>query len=145
MAELVTMALSSRRLAQQNPHLYYLVFGLLTRGSYRPIQSPIPGTNARSETFQAAVTHVVQAWTRLMRSGRIRGDQDPEIVATQLWSCVHGFISLELSGLFTQFRNPVRRVLRPMATNVLIGLGDTVEVAYASHDSALEASSAVAD
>ena len=80
-----------------------------------------------------------------MRSGRIHGDQDPEIVATQLWSCVHGFITLELSGHFTQFRDPVRHVLQPMTTNVLIGLGDTVELAYASHDSALAAASAVAD
>ncbi|MFC9839397.1 TetR/AcrR family transcriptional regulator [Rhodococcus sp. NPDC127530] len=144
-ADLFTMALSSRRLAQQNPHLYDLVFGLSTRGSYRPLQSPTPGTNARSETFQAAFAHVVQACTRLMRSGRIHGDQDPEIVATQLWSCVHGFITLELSGHFTQFRDPVRHVLQPMTTNVLIGLGDIVELAYASHDSALAAASAVAE
>ncbi|GAF43104.1 MULTISPECIES: TetR-like C-terminal domain-containing protein [Rhodococcus] len=64
-----------------------------------------------------------------MRSGRIRGDQDPEIVATQLWSCVHGFTVLELSGHFTQFRDPVRYALRSMTTNVLIGLGDTAELA----------------
>ena len=41
-ADLFTTALSSRRLAQRNPHLYDLVFGLSTRGSYRPLQSPTP-------------------------------------------------------------------------------------------------------
>ncbi|RYF54887.1 MAG: TetR/AcrR family transcriptional regulator [Comamonadaceae bacterium] len=144
-ADLFTMALTSRQLAHQNSHLYDLVLGLSTRGRYRPLQSPIPGTNARSDSLQAAFTHVVQTCTHLMRSGRSCGDQDPEIVATQLWSCAHGFTILEPSRHFTQFRNPVHHVLRSLATNVPIGLGDTVELAYASHDSALAASSAGAD
>jgi AcrR family transcriptional regulator len=134
-ADLFAMALATRRLAQRSPHLYDLMFGLSTRGSYRPPGSPSAGAGGRSEAFQAAYAHLVQACTRLVHSGRIRADEDPVIVGTQLWTCVHGFVALELGGHFTQFPDPVRQVLQATTVNVLIGLGDTAERAHASHAS----------
>ncbi len=48
-----------------------------------------------------------------MRSGRVR-QQEPEVLAAQLWSFVHGFITLELAEHFVEFDDPVAQVLVPM-------------------------------
>lgn len=136
-SDLFAMALATRRLAQANPHLYDLMFALSPRGTYRPLDAT--GAGGQSEAYQAAYAQLVQACARLVRSGRIRSDADPEIVATQLWSCVHGFVTLETGGYFAQFPDPVRQTLQPMMVNVCVGLGDTVERADASHASMLTA------
>lgn len=46
--DLFAMALATRQLAQHNPHLYDLMFGLSTRGSYRPLQTSSAGASGRS-------------------------------------------------------------------------------------------------
>lgn len=137
---LFAMALATRSFAQANPHLYDLMFGLSTRGSYRPLQTAPAGAGRRSEEFQAAYAHLVLACARLIRSGRVRRDEDPEAVAFQLWGAVHGFVTLELGDHFAQFEDPVRMVLQPMMVNVLVGLGDAAELAEASHTAAVVAS-----
>jgi AcrR family transcriptional regulator len=137
---LFAMALATRRFAQNNPHLYDLMFGLSTRGSYRPLQTAHAGAGRRSEEFQAAYAHLVLACARLVRTGRVRREEDPEAVAFQLWSAVHGFVTLELGEHFAQFSDPVSEVLQPMMVNVLVGLGDTAELAEASHTAAVVAS-----
>lgn len=136
-ADLFAMALATRGLAQSNPHLYDLMFALSTRGTYRPLDST--GAGGQSEAYQAAYTQLVQACARLVRSGRIRSDADPEIVATQLWSCVHGFVTLEMGGYFAHLPDPVRQTLQSMMVNVFVGLGDSAEQADASHTSVLAA------
>ncbi|WP_067813687.1 TetR/AcrR family transcriptional regulator [Nocardia inohanensis] len=125
-ADLFAMALTYRRFAQDNPHLYDLMFGLSTRGSYRPLQTSHAGASGRSPDFQAAYTHLVDACARLVDSGRVRREQDPESIATQLWSCVHGFIMLEAGDHFAQIPNPVTQILQPMTVNLLVGLGGNV-------------------
>jgi len=131
--DLFAIALTCRRLAQDNPHLYDLMFGLSTRGTYRPLQDSTADATRRSLAFQAAYSHLVRACGRLVHSGRIRVDEDPEIVATQLWSCLHGFVTLELGGHFSHIPDTVDRILQAMTVNVLVGLGDTAERAKASH------------
>ncbi|MFE9320657.1 TetR/AcrR family transcriptional regulator [Nocardia sp. NPDC052278] len=133
--DLFAMALTYRSFAQDNPHLYDLMFGLSTRGSYRPPKAS-NSQSRRSDEFQAAYAHLVQACARLAHSGRLRGNADPDVVATQLWSCVHGFITLELGDYFVQFSDPVRQVLQPMTVNLLVGFGDTAESANASETAA---------
>jgi AcrR family transcriptional regulator len=137
---LFAMALATRRFAQNNPHLYDLMFGLSTRGSYRPLQAARSGTGGRCEEFQTAYAHLVQACVRLVQSGRVRSDEDPAAIAPQLWSAVHGFVTLELGDHFAQFGDPVREVLQPMMVNLLVGLGDTGELCQASHTVAFYAS-----
>lgn len=137
--DLFSMALASRRLAQSNPHLYDLMFGLSTRGSYRQLKSPNVAADGRSETFQVAYAHLVQTCVRLVESGRIRAGEDPEIVATGLWSCVHGFVTLELGGHFAHIPDPVRQILQSTTVKIFVGFGDTVERADASHDAVLAA------
>ncbi len=132
-ADLFAMALATRRLAQLNPHLYDLMFGLSTRGSYRPSQPR--RDDGRTGAFSTAYACLVQASARLIDSGRVRTDEDPELIADQLWSCVHGFVTLELAGHFTQLRDPVRERLQPLTVCVFVGHGDSSERAHASHDS----------
>jgi len=132
-SDLFAMALSTRRLAQGNPHLYDLMFGLSTRGSHRPAGPR--RLQGRSDAFEAAYAHLLSASARLARTGRIRADQPPELVADQLWSAVHGFVTLELGGYFGHRPDPVREVLQPLMVNVFVGFGDAPDRAAASHAS----------
>ena len=137
---LFAMALAHRRFAQDNPHLYDLMFGLSMRGSYRPQQTARPVASGRSEEFQTVYASLVQGCIRLVSSGRVRSDEDPETIAPQLWSAVHGFVTLELGDHFVQFSDPVRQVLQPMMVNIFVGLGGDPEAANASHTAAVVAS-----
>lgn len=136
MADLALQALTCRQVARENPHLYDLMFGLSTRGSYRPQQAESSCASGRSHAFLGAYTHVLEACARLVTTGRVR-QQDPQCVAAQLWSFAHGFITLELAETFTGFDDPVRQVLLPLGVNVFVGLGDTREHAEASHEAAV--------
>jgi len=135
-ADLFSMALTCRRVARENPHLYDLMFGLSTRATYRPLPDSDVRLSGRSPAFPGAYSHVIEACTRLVDSGRILR-QDPVIVAAQLWSFVHGYISLELAEHFAEFDNPVAQVLLPMGVNIAVGLGDTRRRAQASHEAAV--------
>ncbi len=134
-ADLAVQALTCRRVARENPHLYDLMFGLSTRATYRPVADSGVRLSGRSPAFRGAYAHVAQACARLVSSGRIR-QQDPDVVAAQLWSFVHGFITLELADTFVEFDEPVRQILLPMGVNLSVGLGDTRERAQASHEAA---------
>ena len=129
------MALTCRRVARENPHLYDLMFGLSTRATLPAAADSDIRLSGRSPAFRAAYAHVAEACARLVSSGRVE-QQDPEVVAAQLWSFVHGFITLELAEHFVEFDDPVRQVLLPMGVNLSVGLGDTRERAEASHEAA---------
>jgi AcrR family transcriptional regulator len=134
LADLFAMALTTRRLARENPHLYDLMFGLSTRrATYRPLPDSDVRLSGRSPAFQGAYLHLSAACGRLLSSGRIR-QQEPEVIAAQLWSFVHGCITLELAELFVEFDDPVAQVLQPMGVNLAVGLGDKRERAQASHE-----------
>jgi AcrR family transcriptional regulator len=134
-ADLAVQALTCRRLARENPHLYDLMFGLSTRSTYRPVEDSGVRLSGRSPAFRGAYAHVTEACARLVSSGRVK-EQDPEVVAAQLWSFVHGFITLELAETFVDFDEPVRQILLPLGVNLCVGLGDTRERAQASHEAA---------
>jgi AcrR family transcriptional regulator len=134
-ADLAVQALTCRRVARENPHLYDLMFGLSTRSTYRPLRDTDVRFSGRSPAFRAAYAHVAEACARLVSSDRVR-QQDPDVVAAQLWSFVHGFITLELAETFVGFDDPVRQVMLPMGVNLSVGLGDSRERAQASHEAA---------
>jgi AcrR family transcriptional regulator len=134
LAELFAMALTTRRVAHENPHLYDLMFGLSTRrATYRPLPDSDFHRSGRSPAFQGAYRHLSDACARLVSSGRVR-QQEPEAVGAQLWSFVHGCITLELAEHFVDFDDPVAQVLQPMGVNLAVGLGDKRERAQASHE-----------
>ncbi|RZL84165.1 MAG: TetR/AcrR family transcriptional regulator [Rhodococcus sp. (in: high G+C Gram-positive bacteria)] len=133
--DLFALALTCRRLARDNPHLYDLMFGLSTRATYRPLESDV-WLSGHSPAFRDAYAHVTDACARLVSSGRV-GPHLPEVVAAQLWSFVHGYITLELGEHFAEFDDAVAQVLLPMGVNFAVGLGDTRERAQASHERAV--------
>lgn len=137
--DIFILAMTHRAVARKNPHLYDLMFGLSTRGVYRAIEL---GASSSSETpstaYQATYLFLIEASRQLVDSGRVR-DGDPTVIAAQLWSYVHGFISLELAGHLNQFNDPVQRVLLPLGTNMVIGLGDSPEQAQKSITKAVKA------
>jgi len=134
LADLYAMALTTRRVARENPHLYDLMFGLSTRrATYRPLPDSDARLSGRSPAFQGAYRHLSDACARLVSCGRVR-QQEPERVAAQLWSFVHGCITLELAEHFVEFDDPVAQVLQPLGVNLAVGLGDERERAQASHE-----------
>lgn len=136
--DIFRMALVYRTIARSNPHLYDLMFGLSTRGSYRAIElESASNRDARSAPYQLTYGYLVKAAARLVEAGRVRPD-DPEVIAAQLWSYVHGFISLELTGYFVHFDDCVQKVLLPLGINMVVGLGDTPAAATASVVAAAE-------
>jgi AcrR family transcriptional regulator len=134
--DLFAMAATCRQLARANPHLYDLMFGLSTRATYRPAPDAGARLSGHSPAFRAAYAHVTEACARLVASGRI-SPVEPEVVAAQLWSFVHGFISLELADHFVEFDEPLTQVLLPMGVTFCVGLGDAPERALASHEEAV--------
>lgn len=133
--DLFVLALTCRRRARENPHLYDLMFGLSTRATYRPLESDVR-LSGHSPAFRDAYTHVTDACARLVNSGRVE-PHAPEVVAAQLWSYVHGYITLELGEHFAEFDDAVGQVLLPMGVNFAVGLGDTRERAEVSHERAV--------
>jgi AcrR family transcriptional regulator len=132
-SDLFTMALATRRIARENPHLYDLMFGLSTRATYRPVSDV--RLSGRSPAFRTAYMHLIDACDRLVSSGRIAPAQ-PDVIAAALWSFVHGYITLELSEHFVEFGDPLQQVLLPMAVTFIVGLGDARERAQTSHEAA---------
>lgn len=123
MADLCAMAVACRHFAQSNPHLYDLMFGLSIHGRY----SPSRGTSALasrepSAAFMASYSQLLGQCARLMETAWIR-KMEPELLAAQLWSALHGFIMLELGGHFAAVADPASQVLMPTCVNLVVGLG----------------------
>jgi len=133
--DLAVQALVCRGIARQNPHLYDLMFGLSTRATYRPLRGHDIRLCGSSPSFRNVYVHFQTACARLVSAGRVR-PQDPDVVAAQLWSFVHGFITLELAEALVECDDPARQVLLPMGVNLSVGLGDTRKRAQASHETA---------
>src|SRR3954462_8445615 len=112
-ADLFAMALTCRRLARENPHLYDLMFGLSTRATYRPLSDADLRLSGHSPAFREPHAHVLAACERLGRSGRVER-QGTEAVAALLWSFVYGYITLERAEHFVEFDDAVAQVLLPM-------------------------------
>lgn len=136
--DLATMALTCRRIAMSSPHLYDMMFGLSTRATYRPLVSSDAPPLTRTQGFNDAYAIFTGALVRLVASGRI-GPHDPGAVTAQLWSLVHGFITLELAGSFIERADPVNEVLLPLGVNFVVGLGDCRTRAERSHTLAAQA------
>lgn len=123
MTDLCAMALACRDFAKANPHLYDLMFGLSIQGRYSPSRgTPAPESRERSAAFKASYGFLLGQCRRLVETGCVR-EVDPDRVAGQLWSALHGFIMLELGGYFAAVGDPAAEVLVPMCVNLIVGLG----------------------
>ena len=83
-AELFAMALTARELAHANAHLYDLMFGLSTRGTYRAVRAEPASPGAR---FRECYDLFIGACQRLIDSGRVRRRAPPWLRPRSRASC----------------------------------------------------------
>lgn len=112
--DLAEMAFAYRANALENPHLYSVMFGATSLGGY----SLAPEERAVGiYTFEV----LSEAVARAMELGRLRPG-NPDLVAQQLWTAMHGYVMLELAGLHLTSKDPVEEVFRPLMETLLAGL-----------------------
>ncbi len=132
MADLSTMALACRDFAQRNPHLYDLMFGLSIHGRYSPTRGATTlGERAYLPAFTLSYAYLHRQCARLVDTECVR-HTDPNLIAVQFWSALHGFIMLELGGHFVSVPSPSSDILMPMCINLVVGLGAKYEQAESS-------------
>lgn len=123
MADLCAMALVCHDFARRNPHLYDLMFGLSIHGRYSPSRGTAePVLSGQSESFRAAYGLLLKGCARLVEAKCVR-KADPDLIALQFWSALHGFIMLDLGGHFAHVADPAAGVLLPMCVDLVVGLG----------------------
>ncbi|REE95918.1 TetR/AcrR family transcriptional regulator [Thermomonospora umbrina] len=132
-ADLLALGLTYRENALTNPQRYRFMSGVTAPGTGVVISHDIiaEGTPSVLDDVNATFLPLVEAVRRAMAVGRMR-DDDVIGVAGQFWSMIHGFVFLELAGVFGHEGHGVVHVLAPHAVNLLVGLGDEREAAEAS-------------
>lgn len=139
MTDLCAMALACRDFAMRSPHLYDLMFGLSIQGRYGPVRGVSTTTTTPkvgADAFMASYSYLVGGCKRLIDSNCVR-KMEPDLMAAQLWSTLHGFILLELGGHFAPTSNPPVEILVPMCINLIVGLGADRDRAHASAATAM--------
>lgn len=86
--ELLALGLSYRRWALENPNLYPVMFG----GQGNP-------TEEMRSFSESTIRPLFRAVQRAIDSGYLRPGSSAQQIALCLWAQVHGYVSLELSGL----------------------------------------------
>jgi AcrR family transcriptional regulator len=107
--------------ARQNPHLYAVMFGTAALGKYRP--------RTAGEHGRYTFDEIVETTGRAVAQGRL-WPAKPVVIASQLWTAIHGYVMLDVGGYFGE--DGVEHVLVPMVVSLLGGLGADREVALAS-------------
>lgn len=132
-ADLFRLGLAYRHTALGNPNLYALTFGLSAPGGRRASSTDMTGGQTSTELPEGhtAFTHLVGCTERAMDAGRFRAG-DPTLAAAQLWSALHGYLTLEIAGFYGGGEHGLVQVLLPMAVSLAIGLGDTPDAAHRS-------------
>lgn len=111
--------------ARANPDLYVVMFGSASLGGYRG------GPEDTQATGLHAYGHIVDAAQRAVEAGRL-DPLPPFAIAAQIWTTLHGYMTLELAGYYTPPNAGIRNVLLPMMRNLIIGLGDDRDAVVAS-------------
>jgi AcrR family transcriptional regulator len=109
--------------ARQNPHLYAVMFGTAPLGKYRP------QTTDERERGRYTFEEIVETSRRAVEQGRLR-PAEPLAIASQLWTAMHGYVMLDVSGYFGE--DGIKHVLVPMFVSLLSGLGADPDAALAS-------------
>lgn len=139
-ADLLALGIAYRQFALENPQLYRLMFGLTTPGTRRAKERDLTTEGSPTSVSEgiSAFNHLVDAVTRAAESGRIVAE-DPVAVAGQIWSATHGYVLLEIAGVFGHEGHGLVRTLQPLIINLLVGLGDDRADVEASLARALDA------
>jgi AcrR family transcriptional regulator len=109
--------------SRRNAHLYAVMFGTASLGKYRP------QTADDRERGRYTFDEVVETAARAVQQGRLR-PAEPLAIASQLWTAMHGYVMLDLSGYFGEAG--IEHVLGPMFVSLLSGLGADPDAILAS-------------
>jgi AcrR family transcriptional regulator len=118
--------------ALAHPQLYRLMFGL-TGGELRRhagLEVAVAGAVANTPQAQMALDVLVGSMARITNSDRI-DSADPVIPAGQFLSATHGWLLLEIGGAFGAEGGGLD-IIRELAVNLMVGLGDGRALAEAS-------------
>ncbi|MFE3177449.1 TetR/AcrR family transcriptional regulator [Amycolatopsis sp. NPDC059090] len=126
-ADLYGLALAYRRTAVEHPELFTLMFR--EAGARGQAVGDLMRESPDSEAA-ASFRGMVAAVSRTIEAGRLKGD--PLSVASQIWSAIHGYVTLELLGHFGRGDRGVAEVLSPLCVTLVVGLGDSPAAARAS-------------
>lgn len=142
--DFLRLGLAYRDHARAHPQLFRVMFGIVTPRGYRLGVPDMTEENSSAQAKEAreakeargagevresgatAYGYLVDAVRRMIDAGRLRPN-DPTLVAAQMWSVVHGYTMLEITGAVGEPDKGLIQVLLPLTQNVLIGLGDTAD------------------
>jgi len=123
--------------ALAHPQLYRLMFGL-TGGGLRlhsGLEMTVAHTVAGPPEGQAAFRIMVRSMDRVKAAGRIR-PVDSLVAAGQFLSATHGYVLLAIAGVFGREEDGLE-VIASLATNLMVGLGDSRDAVERSLAAAL--------
>lgn len=121
-ADMALLGRAYRRNGMANPHLYAVMFGA----------SSISGFSlSRTDRQHGRYTlgSVVRCAERCIAHGRFRGDA--ELVAHQMWTAIHGLVTLELGEYFIA-PYTADRCFDAQLTGLMVGAGDAWDAATES-------------
>lgn len=136
-ADLAALGLAYRDYALNHPQRYRLMFGLTAPGVPNKQELDLIAEGSPTSMPEAGATfeQLVDAVRRVIEAGRIRPG-DPVAIAGQMWSSIHGYVLLEMTGVFGG--SGLTQILGPMTTSLLVGLGDDPETTVRSARAALD-------
>jgi AcrR family transcriptional regulator len=114
-ADMAVIGRAYRRNAVTNPHLYAAMFGGSSLGWFT-----LDGDDRAYG--RCALEHVTDCAARCIQAGRFRPG-DPDLVAHQMWSAVHGLATLEL-GEYLENPSTTDELFDAQMTGLMIGAGD---------------------
>jgi AcrR family transcriptional regulator len=121
--DLASLGRAYRKNAQANPHLYAVMLGGSSLGGFSL-------TEEDRQHGRYTLAAVVAAVERCMQAGRFH-ESDAVLVAHQMWSAMHGLVTLELGGYLIE---PYTADLcyEAQLVGLMVGAGDTLEAATGS-------------
>ncbi|HET6710580.1 TetR/AcrR family transcriptional regulator [Amycolatopsis sp.] len=136
-ADIFSLARTYRQAVAEQPQLFAVTFGQSAPGGKRATLSDLTTAEGREAAQEGleAFTHIVRATERAIAAGRFR-PVDEYQAAAQLWSALHGFVTLEASGHFGPGEQGIDHILIPLGITMAVGLGDTVDKAGQSAEAA---------
>lgn len=122
-ADLAVLGRAYRYNALSNPHLYSVMFGGYGLAGFVP-------TEDDRQYGRYTLSRLIECTVRCVMAGRFRQD-DPVLIAYQMWLAVHGTITLEL-GLYLDKPYDGDRCFEAQLVSLMTGAGDSLDPATAS-------------
>lgn len=122
-ADMALMGRAYRQNALANSHLYAVMFGSTSPAGFSL-------TEEDRQHGRYTLANVIDCAARCLEAGRFRPG-DAELVAHQMWSAIHGLITLELGGYLIPPYD-ADRCFEAQLVGLMVGAGDTPEAATRS-------------